>query len=462
MVNHHDTLAFAETLDLVGVGFGPAGIALAAALADQREAQPATQQWPYSARFFEARADSSWQSGLLLPGTDISHHFLRDLAMPRDPRSRFTFANYLKQRGRLFDFGLWRGAVSRIEWSDYITWAAAQLTDYVSYQTNVLAVAPHIVGERVEHLRVETSRGNVLAADLVVNSGQKAYIPEEFKPFLGERFFHTNRFLPMLEKLDREAPLEFLVVGSGQSAAESLLYLRGEFRHGRFHSLHRKVAFKLLDDGHFSQQIYFPEETDYFYALPLDQRRHALQDIWLTNYATIDWEVSQALYARMYEDKVAGRERIGILSRRKITDVAVDGGRFTVTTEDVYSGDARPLTVDVVILCTGYREELFPSCLEPLRPYLKLDEHQGLAVRRDYQVETVAGFRPRIYLNGLCERTHGMSDATSFSMMALKVEHIVKGLKDHRQPLLTLVEAGSAERAVAGRGAAAAAIEPVA
>src|SRR5262249_24350136 len=106
MVNHHDSLVCAEPLDLVGIGFGPAGIALAAALADEREAQPAAQEWPYTARFFEARADSSWQSGLLLPGTDISHHFLRDLAMPRDPRSRFTFANYLKQRGRLFDFGL--------------------------------------------------------------------------------------------------------------------------------------------------------------------------------------------------------------------------------------------------------------------------------------------------------------------------------------------------------------------
>jgi hypothetical protein len=29
-------------------------------------------------------------------------------------------------------------------------------------------------------------------------------------------------------------------------------------------------------------------------------------------------------------------------------------------------------------------------------------------------------FRPRIFLDGLCERTHGMSDSTSFGRMALR------------------------------------------
>jgi lysine/ornithine N-monooxygenase len=51
-------------------------------------------------------------------------------------------------------------------------------------------------------------------------------------------------------------------------------------------------------------------------------------------------------------------------------------------------------------------------------------------------VETREGFRPQLYLNGLCERTHGMSDSTSFSMMALKSERIFQGwLKDRARDL---------------------------
>ncbi|MGD5472396.1 hypothetical protein QUT08_22360, partial [Xanthomonas citri pv. citri] len=36
--------------------------------------------------------------------------------------------------------------------------------------------------------------------------------------------------------------------------------------------------------------------------------------------------------------------------------------------------------------------------------------------------------RARIYLNGLCEHSHGIGDGQSFSMVALRAEAIVKSV----------------------------------
>jgi L-ornithine N5-monooxygenase len=434
---------YTDVLDLIGVGFGPAGIALAAAFEDWREEHSGNGVDNFRVRFLERRADSGWQGELLLPGTDISHHFLRDLALPRNPRSRFTFPNYLKEKGRLFAFGLWDGAASRLEWSDYVEWVAALLADCVSYNTDVISVEPVIEDGQVRRLKVITSKGELFTDELVLNTGQKPKVPEEFQPFLGDRFFHTTRFLPNVEKLDRNAPLAFVVIGSGQSAAESLVYLHDEFRQARLFSVHRRIGFKLLDDGHFSQQIYFPEETDYFYNLNPKDKAHALQDIWLTNYATIDLDVSRALYHKMYEDRVRGRGRVFVLNRRRITDLQEKDGRYVFTLTDVYSGgEALRIEADVVVLCTGFQDELCPSYLDPLKPYLSSDSY-GLKITRDYRIETGEGFRPRIFLNGLCERTHGMSDSTSFSMMALKAERIFQSwLGDRARDLATTGDDG--------------------
>jgi len=84
-----------EPCDVVGVGFGPANLALAIAI---EEAPIAT-----AARFLEAQADPLWQGGMLLAGSNIQNHPCRDLVSLRNPRSRYSFINYLFEHGRLID-----------------------------------------------------------------------------------------------------------------------------------------------------------------------------------------------------------------------------------------------------------------------------------------------------------------------------------------------------------------------
>jgi L-ornithine N5-oxygenase len=70
--------------------------------------------------------------------------------------------------------------------------------------------------------------------------------------------------------------------------------------------------------------------------------------------------------------------------------------------------------------------------LDGLAPYLGDALAQG-NVRRDYQLATPAHFKPRIYLQGCCEDSHGLSD-TLLSVLALRSDEITASLVQGAKP----------------------------
>jgi len=111
-----------ELLDLLCVGFGPASLAIAIALHDS---VPASSSNPPKALFLEKQSQFAWHAGMQLPGAKMQISFLKDLATPRDPRSKFTFINYLFSQGRLNHFiNLSTFLPTRIEYEDYLRWCA--------------------------------------------------------------------------------------------------------------------------------------------------------------------------------------------------------------------------------------------------------------------------------------------------------------------------------------------------
>ncbi|EAQ85528.1 hypothetical protein CHGG_09542 [Chaetomium globosum CBS 148.51] len=85
-------------LDLVCVGFGPASVAIAVALHDSMEAGKMAQA--PKVLFLEKQPQFAWHAGMLLPGAKMQISFVKDLASLRDPRSNFTFLNYLHKNNR--------------------------------------------------------------------------------------------------------------------------------------------------------------------------------------------------------------------------------------------------------------------------------------------------------------------------------------------------------------------------
>src|SRR5215813_10020961 len=111
-------------VELLAIGAGPSNLALAVAIEELGTAGLAQ-----NTLVIERNTDIEWQQGLLLPWARSQVSFLKDLVTLRNPRSRFSFLNYLHSVGRLDDFiNMGSFTPYRIEISDYLRWVASSLS----------------------------------------------------------------------------------------------------------------------------------------------------------------------------------------------------------------------------------------------------------------------------------------------------------------------------------------------
>lgn len=136
--------------DLIGVGFGPSNLALAVRLAERSGAHTLAHC------FVERQPAFGWHRGMLLDDCRMQISFLKDLVTMRDPKSRYTFINYLFERGRLNEFvNLKNFYPTRVEFHDYLSWVADAFDDRVHYSETVLGIEPvRGDGARIDALRV--------------------------------------------------------------------------------------------------------------------------------------------------------------------------------------------------------------------------------------------------------------------------------------------------------------------
>jgi L-ornithine N5-oxygenase len=117
-----------------------------------------------------------------------------------------------------------------------------------------------------------------------------------------------------------------------------------------------------------------------------------------------------------------------------LANTAIEGavrtanGQIELTMRDRLSGHARAERFDALVLATGYRRDTHLALLEGLPPHLG-DALAERSVGRDYRLATPAHFKPRIYLQGCCEDSHGLSD-TLLSVLALRSDEIVASLAE--------------------------------
>ena len=81
---------------VLGVGFGPANLALAVALREIAGGALAERSV-----FLEKQPRFGWHRGMLIDGATMQVSFLKDLVTLRNPRSPYTFVAYLDAQGRL-------------------------------------------------------------------------------------------------------------------------------------------------------------------------------------------------------------------------------------------------------------------------------------------------------------------------------------------------------------------------
>jgi L-ornithine N5-oxygenase len=420
--------------DVLGVGFGPANMALAALL----EEAGAEGGGPELSRLFlEAKPGHAWHPNMLLEDSLIQITVLKDLAMVRNPRSRFTFLNYLHEKGRLFQFLNLRDLFpSRIEFNDYLSWVAELLAARVRYGRRVVAVEPEPAAGPAKVLRVTSedaasgARETFRARNVVVATGGTPWTPPGISCGGSGRVFHTHSFLERLEQgyPDPDAPYRFVVVGSGQSGAELFYYLATRYRRAQVTAAIRRFSFKPVDESDFTNEIFLPEMVDFVYDLPQDQRRRVVDSFRDVNYAVVDAPLIRKIYRFLYDEKVRGRERARILPFLELTAAEEGPGEATLRFRHLLTGEGLSLPADGAVLATGYTWDRRHPLLEGLAPYFERDEAGGYRMERCYRVATRPELLAGVYLQGYAEDTHGISE-TVLSLLPVRAQNIFDALR---------------------------------
>ena len=429
-----------KVYDVLGIGFGPSNLAVAAAIAEEASEPDGA----LTSLFLERKPSYAWHPGMLLEGAQVQLSFLKDLVTLRNPQSRFTFLSYLKSKGRLDKFANLRNFYpTRIEFNDYYCWVAQQLSSQVRYGRQVESVSPAATEDgRVDLLRVRARDGEggsaeeYLCRSLIVATGGVPALPKGVELPATDGVFHSHQFLDRVKTLF-PAPYgtyRFVVVGSGQSAAEIFQYLMTNYPEAQVTAALRRFAYKPADDSDFVNEIFFPQMVTFLYGLPETRRRSILREHNDTNYSAVDLDLIKAIYQALYERMIVDDQRVTVQPFLEFREVRkVPSG---VVAEFWSSAHERPefLEADGVILATGYVREKRHPILTELDPYLVPDSGSGYKVTRDYRLETRPGFTPAVFLQGFCQDTHGLSD-TLLSILPVRSFEILQALLDNRVQL---------------------------
>lgn len=241
--------------DLLCVGFGPASLAIAVAIHDSLEAG-ALKKAP-NVLFLEKQARFAWHAGMLLPGAKMQISFLKDMASLRDPRSHFTFLNYVHKNDRLLDFiNLDTFLPARTEYEDYLRWCASHFDNVVRYGSEVLSVSPQVDAEGVKIFTVvqrNNTTGDITehrARNVILAIGGQASIPKPL-PAKHARLIHSSQYAYMTPKLlpDRNAPVKIAVIGGGQSAAEIFNNVSNLYPNAKTYLVMKSEFLKPSDDS---------------------------------------------------------------------------------------------------------------------------------------------------------------------------------------------------------------------
>ncbi|MCE0768015.1 lysine N(6)-hydroxylase/L-ornithine N(5)-oxygenase family protein [Pseudonocardia kujensis] len=433
-----------EVVDVVGIGFGPSNLALAVALAEHNAAVPPAERLSY--RFVERQERFGWHRGMLLEDATMQISYLKDLVTLRNPTSPFTFLAYLHDRDRLVDFINYGSAFpTRLEFHDYLEWAAQRFAGVVEYGAEVTEIVPVEEGGTVglaEVVGFHSGSGpvRIRARNVVLATGLTPNVPRGVT--LGPRVWHNRDLLHRAPQLRTAA--HCAVVGAGQSAAETVDYLHRTYPEAEVHAVFARYGYSPADDSSFANRIFDPAAVDDFYAAPAPVKKMIMGYHANTNYSVVDPDLITELYRRHYHERVAGRERLRFHNVSRVADVVDAGDRVELAVESLIDGARDVLTADVVVYATGYRPTDPLWLLDPaLAAACTRDDAGRAEVRRDYRLATGATPQGRpvhvgLFVQGATEHTHGIT-STLLSTVAVRAGEIAAALAGATAPAPTRV-----------------------
>jgi L-ornithine N5-oxygenase len=415
-------------VELLAIGGGPSNLALAVAIEELGTAGLAQ-----NTLVIERNADIEWQQGLLLPWAKSQVSFLKDLVTLRNPRSRFSFLNYLHSVGRLDDFiNMGSFTPYRIEISDYFKWVAKALSKVrIELGQACVSVDPcrDSRGTVTGWLTQLADGSTISSRYLVIGAGRDAYVPPPLDGLPEHRVIHSTQYRHRVAELSAELPYRIAVIGGAQSAAEMFQALQMDLPNADLTWIMRSITVRAYEaNNKFTNELYYPSFVDSFFEARPEGREQILDEMHRTNYAGVAPALMENLYADMYLDRLFGRNRKRIIGMTDITAARAVDEEVALELTDRRTGTTAELRRDLVFLGTGFVREM-PVLIRRLASKLGLDR---VSVNRRYRLNLPGPATGACYLQGVNEATHGIADSL-LSVLANRAEDITRDILTDRR-----------------------------
>ncbi|MFK0692605.1 lysine N(6)-hydroxylase/L-ornithine N(5)-oxygenase family protein [Mesorhizobium sp. IMUNJ 23033] len=367
---------------------------------------------------FHRQVDFRWHPGIAFDSSELQVSHFKDLVTLVNPRSAYTFINYLHENGRLYHFlNAQFEAVLLAEFEQYLNWAL---------QKNPLVRGGETVREiRYDgEFRVRTDNAVLGARNVVVGIGKRAHIPPQFQGWTGRNLFHSSILLHIHPEVRKK---HVCVVGAGQSGAEVLLHLVGlpkERRPASITWVSQRENYLPIDNSPFTNELFMPCFSDRFAAMSESQRKLLLRRFVLASDG-ISETTLRAIYQALYRHAFLEPNRCDITLRPgcNVSHCINAGAGHRLTLQ--HGIEVEQVTADIVILATGY-ENAVPGFLEPIADRLEQIDNE-LAVREDFSVCWDGPRERRIFVQNANLGQRGLADP-NLSLLAWRARRVLDSL----------------------------------
>lgn len=416
-----------QEVEILAIGSGPSNLALAVALEEL-----APDEVARGMLIIEQHEDVAWQRGMLLPWSQSQVSFLKDLVTRRNPRSKFSFLNYLHATDRLDEFiNLGSFTPYRLEISGYLRWVSQSLSRVrVERGRRCVSIEPceAVDGQVGQWLVQLADGGRILTRNVVIGTGRDAFIPEEFSAIPREYIIHSTEYSDRVAKLNTDDALRIAVVGGAQSAAEMLWSAHQTFPNAQCTMVMRSIGLNNYESSKFTNELFYASFVDDFHAAAPEARDQLLREMHRTNYGGLAPHMLETLYRQMYLERLTGSERLRMITMSEITGARMEGDEVVLTLTDRKTGLADERNFDIVMLGTGFVKSM-PKVIRDMANSVGIDK---ISVNRRYHMNLPSQYTAGCYLQGVNEATHGIADSL-MSVLAVRSEEIVSDLLARRQ-----------------------------
>ncbi|WP_377891603.1 lysine N(6)-hydroxylase/L-ornithine N(5)-oxygenase family protein [Alkalihalobacillus sp. R86527] len=400
----------AQTYDLVGIGIGPFNLGMAA-LAEELDIE---------AIYFDQKEEFNWHPGMLIEGADLQVPFLADLVTIADPKSPYTFINYLHENDRLYQFYFFNKLdIPRKEYNAYTRWVASKLSN-CRFGKRVIDVTYHkeeqyyeVVVEDTKTSEVET----IKTKHVVLGTGSIPNIPKGFDQYPIEDVLHTNHYLHHEKELKQADSVS--VIGSGQSAAELFydLLMDQKHYHYKLNWFTRSAGFFQLESAKLGQEVFSPDYVSYFHRLSFEERKDALSTLGPLRKG-IDPETLKAIYDLLYHrSSESSYPDVIIQPLTEVNGIEKNGKTYRLECRQWQEDHSFTVDTDKVLLATGYKPH-FPEWFTKIHDDIEWEDEQRYKVTLNQQLVFKDKRENHFFTLTNIEHSHG-AGATN---LALSVE----------------------------------------